>query len=71
MTDRPQVYKTDKIKRLEHFRERYEKIGTKEHIRLAMEYERAMHDMMIEILQELQALRADVKALQQQRNGER
>ena len=56
MADRPQVYRTSNIEKLDHHRQRYEKATAREQTHLAMEHARAMHDLMIEIWQKLEAL---------------
>lgn len=69
MADRPQVYKTNKIKSLEHFRERYEKGSAREHTKLAIEHARAMHDLLMELANEVRALTNAVNEMVRRQNG--
>lgn len=70
MGDRPQVYRVGKVERLEFHRERLEKASKRERAVLALEQERAIREVLVELVQEqdmlvseLRAMRKDMKAL--------
>lgn len=76
MSERPQVYRTGKIERLEFHRERLEKSNSRDLTRLALEQERAIHEVLLELVREqdvmvneLRAMRKDMKALMDRLNG--
>ena len=69
MASRPQVCKTGKVERLEHHRERYEKAGVRDQMQAAMDYTRAMHDLLVDMNQKLDNLMNKVEAMEQQQSG--
>jgi hypothetical protein len=69
MNERPLVYRTSNVEKLDHHRQRYEKATAREQTRLAMEHARAMHDLMIEIWQKLEALDTKVDSIMRNLNG--
>lgn len=76
MGDRPQVYMSGKLERLEFHRERLEKASKRDRSILALEQERAIHQVLMELVQEqellvgeLRAMRNDMKILMKKLNG--
>jgi len=63
MAESPQVYRSGKIERLEHYRKRYADASAKERTRIAMEQSQVIHDVLIELLQDMQALREGMNEL--------
>jgi hypothetical protein len=68
VAERPQVYRTGKVERLEHHRERYEKAGVRDQIQAAMDYTRAMHDLLVDMNRKLDNLTNKVEAMEQRQS---
>lgn len=76
MGDRPQVYRAGKVERLEFHRQRLERANKRDRGVLALEQERAIHEVLVELVQEqdtlvteLRAMRKEMQALIDRLNG--
>lgn len=69
MSERPQVYRANNIERLELHRERYQNASKKDRARIAIEQGQAVHDVLIDLLEEMNALRKEMRELIKRSEG--
>lgn len=69
MPDRPHVYKAGKIEKLDHWRGRYEKGQKREQALVAVQHALAIHEALIQLIEEVQALRKEVRAMMARMTG--
>ena len=77
MSERPQVYKAGKVEKLEFYRDRLEKSNRRDRGKVAMEQERAIHEVLVQLVQEqetianeVRAMRKEMRALMERLTGE-
>ncbi len=57
MSDGPQVYRTNKVESLEHYRQRYNDAGPKERKKMAMLQAESIHRLLIELTEEIRSVK--------------
>lgn len=63
MAEAPQVYRAGKVQRLEFHRDRLEKASKRDRGRLALDQERAIHEVLVEMARDQDVLIKEVKAM--------